>query len=344
MLSVLLMMLKVLGIIILILLGTILTLVLLVLFVPVRYRIMVHRKTQEEVPMSVKLTASWLLHILNAAFSYPEAAFLRVRIFCFTIFRSDKAQGEASAKRDEKQGKASRKKEPQKKLQVEKMSRVKPLPKELVHDKESCRQAEAENETVGQKRHDGNQKQAAKSETQKTDSQEETGNGNGKNTHTSKKKGIISKFLEFIRKLWAAIKNIKYTILKICDKIKHIVKNIQYYRKIIQSDTFKRAWAVCSGQVFSLLKSISPRKIQGNLLIGTGDPASTGQVLAIYGMLYPLLGNHIDIVPDFERQIIEGDLYVKGRITVFKALKTAWIVYFNKDLRRLIKLFKREAA
>ena len=93
-----------------------------------------------------------------------------------------------------------------------------------------------------------------------------------------------------------------------------------------------------------MLKSISPRKIRGSVLIGTGDPASTGQILAVYGMLYPLLGYHIDIVPDFEQQIIEGDLYVKGKITVFKALKTAWIVYFNKDLRRLIKLLKREAA
>lgn len=323
MLSVLLMILKVLGMILLILLGTILTLILLVLFVPVRYRIMVHRKTHEEVPVSVKLKATWFLHVLNAAFSYPEAAFLRIRIFCFTIFRSDKTQepetfDQKKEKNGEKPEKVSRKKEPGKKDLEEKPPEEKTLPpkllqKEPAHEKDSSDQA------------------------QTTDSREEAGD-------EKHKKGMISKLLEFIRKLWAAIRNIKYTILKICDKIKHIVKNIQYYRKIIQSDTFKRTWTVCSGQVFSLLKSVSPRKIQGNLLIGTGDPASTGQVLAIYGMLYPLLGNHIDIVPDFEQQIIEGDLYVKGRITVFKALKTAWIIYFNKDLRRLIKLLKREAA
>ena len=90
MLSVLLMILKVLGMILLILLGTILLLILLVLFVPVRYQIMLHRKVGEETPVTAKVKATWLLHALNAAFSYPEAAFLRVRIFCFTIFRSDK--------------------------------------------------------------------------------------------------------------------------------------------------------------------------------------------------------------------------------------------------------------
>ena len=45
-----------------------------------------------------------------------------------------------------------------------------------------------------------------------------------------------------------------------------------------------------------------------------------------------------------ENQIVEGELLVKGRITVFKALKMALVVFFNKDVRRLIKLLKREAV
>lgn len=321
MLSVLLTILKVLGIIILILLGTILTVILLVLFVPVRYRIMVHRKTQEETPVSVKLKATWLLHAVNAAFSYPEAAFVRVRIFCFTIFRSDKTKDRDTATGEDKEKEQKPQKPPSAKPLLQE-----PLLQEPVSEKGSGKPEE----NISDRKPEVHEKQ--------------TENDTAQNVSGKKKAGILSKLLEFIKKLWSVIKNIKYTILKICDKIKHIVKNIQYYIKILQSDTFKRAWTVCSGQVFSLLKSISPRKIEGSLLIGTGDPASTGQVLAVYGMLYPLLGNHIDIVPDFEQQIVEGDLYVKGKITVFKALKTAWIVYFNKDLRRLIKLFKREAA
>ncbi|MDE6963832.1 MAG: DUF2953 domain-containing protein, partial [Lachnospiraceae bacterium] len=117
-----------------------------------------------------------------------------------------------------------------------------------------------------------------------------------------------------------------------------------YYINIIKSDTFVRAFGVCSKQALSLLKSIGPRKVTGSLVIGTGDPAGTGQVMAAYGILYPLIGDHIAVTPDFERQIVEGDLLIKGKITVFRAVKTAWIIYFNRDLRRLIQLFKREAA
>lgn len=329
MLSVLLMILKVLGIIVLILLGTILLFILLVLFVPVRYQIILHRKVNEETPVTAKVKATWLLHVLNAAFSYPEAAFLWVRIFCFTIFRSDKSKETVQKEAIEKET-----------VQRE-AAQKRTVPKETIQDETS---QTIQNEEMKERTVQKEAEKKASSEDQKQNTSGMQDSVPPKKKEESKAGRKKNKLFEFFWKLWSIFKNIKYTIIRIYDKIKHIVKNIQYYLRIVQSDTFHRAWQVCSGQVFSLLKSIFPRKIRGNLLIGTGDPASTGQILAIYGILYPLLGNHIDIVPDFEQQIIEGDLLIKGKITVFKALKTAWIVYFNKDLRRLIKLFKREAA
>lgn len=307
--------LKILGIILLILLGIILMLLLLILFVPVRYWITVHRKTDEEVPVVVDLKVTWLLHILNVAFSYPAAAYVRVRVFCFTVFRPDKASKDKS-----EAGKASTEKKVISESKEEKEEQTREQAKEQAEKRE---EAETEKQTEEQKK---GQNEAEEDREDAADEERSP------------------KIFDFFKKLWSAIKNIKYTILRICDKIKHIVKNIRYYIKIIQSDTFKRAWKVCSGQVLLLLKAFAPKKLWGTLLIGTGDPASTAQVLAVYGMLYPLIGNHIDITPDFEQAIIEGDLLARGRITVFRLLKTAWIVFFNRDLRRLIKLFKREAA
>ena len=96
--------------------------------------------------------------------------------------------------------------------------------------------------------------------------------------------------------------------------------------------------------MIALLKCIKPRKLEGNLIVGTNDPATTGQIMAVYGILYPLIGNNITVTPDFDQQIVEGNLLIKGRITAFKILKIAWIIYFNKDIRRIVKLFKREAV
>ncbi len=284
MIAIVLNILKILGILLLALLGIALLLILLVLFIPVRYTLSGQKTSKQEAALSLRLKATWLLHILNMRFDYPHAAYLRVRIFCFTVFRSD------------------RKASSTKKSKSEKESAVKTKPEEKnVGTEPKNAQAEKEKEEEPTKR-------------------------------------------SFFKKLIFLLKNIKYTIIKICDKIKHIVKNIKYYLEILRSDSFKSAFAVCKTQIFSLLKSVRPRKIKGSLLIGTGDPASTGQVLAAYGMLYPLIGNNIAVTPDFENQIIEGDLFVKGKITVFRLLKTAWIIFFNKDIRRVIKLLKREAA
>lgn len=302
MVSILLMILKILGIILLVVLGIILTLVILVLFVPIRYRITAHRKVAEEIPAAVKVKVTWLLHIINAVFCYPEAAYVRVRVLCFTIFRSDKPGKKPKSKKKEIQ------KTPAAKEEKEEQSAGK--------IQEELKQEEPKN----------------------------TGDNKQNKDHHRQEEEEEASLIKFLKKLWSAIKNIKYTIIQIYDKINHIIKNIRYYIKIIKSDTFKRALSVCSVQALSLLKSILPKKLKGKLLIGTGDPAGTGQVLAVYGMLYPLLGNHIDITPDFDRQIVEGDLFIKGKITVFKLIKAAWIVYFNRDLRRLLKLFKREAA
>lgn len=294
MISILFTILKILGIFLLTVLGILLVLAVLVLFVPVRYRISAYRRMAEEIPVAAEVKVTWLLHILNAAFSYPEAAYVRVRVFCFTVFCDAHA-------------------------------------KEPIENSGIKQDKAPENS----KEHDGHIDEERPEE------------------EHSKEKEIVEEdfeeepkatLLDFLKRIWNALKNIKYTITKICDKIKHIIKNIRYYIKIIKSNTFHRAWTVCREQVFSLLKSILPKKLKGNFLIGTGDPASTGQVLSVYGILYPLLGNHINITPDFEQQVLEGELFIKGKITLFKAVKTAGIIYFNKDFRRLIKLFKREAA
>ena len=321
MISMLLMILKILGILLLTVLGIILLLVIFVLFVPVRYQVSAHRKKEEETPITANIRITWLLHILNAAFSYPEAQYVRVRVFCFTVFRSNKPKKEPKPKKNSRE-KNSDVKDKEKAGETRQEQLIESGEEKAWQEQKANKEQEEEKQKEQENQEEQKEGEASK------DNEEEHG----------------PKLVGFLKKIWSILKNIKYTISKICDKIKHIVKNIQYYIKIIKSDTFHRAWSVCSAQVFSLLKGILPKKFRGNLLIGTGDPASTGQVLAVYGMLYPLIGNHIDITPDFEQQIVEGELFIKGKITVFRILKTAWIVYFNKDLRRLIKLFKREAA
>lgn len=311
MISVLLTVLKVLGILILSLLGVVILVLLLVLFVPVRYRIYAERKLESGLPVLAKMKATWLFHLLNVHFSYPEEAYIKVRIGCFTIFRSDRTKEKPDKEEAVPESKSS-----------EKTAKT---------DGKTKEETEVRTEKEEQIKEEG-KKEELKEEKRMTGEKEKS-----EDEENPTRKNFFRKFLALLR-------NLRYTITQICDKIKKIVKNIKYYMDVISSAEFQKAFKLCGTQAGALLRHICPKKIKGDLLIGTGDPASTGQVLAIYGMLYPFLGNQIMVTPDFEQQIVEGKLLVKGRITLFRLIRCAWIIYFNKDMRRVINMLKREAV
>ena len=101
--------LKIIGIILLVVLGLILFLLLLVLFVPIRYRIDASKDAEGEQQIHALIKVTWFLHLLNIRFLYPEEAYLRVRIACFTLFRSDQPTKEAASSK--KNAAAEKKKE-----------------------------------------------------------------------------------------------------------------------------------------------------------------------------------------------------------------------------------------
>lgn len=312
MVTILLSALKIIGIFLLCLLLLILALLLFVLFVPVRYKIQGYRRENDEAPVRIAVKATWLLHILNITFRYPEEAFVRVRIFCFTVFSTEKQE-----KKEEKDKAAVTEKADQ----TEK--------KDSGNETENTDEAKKAPDTTEPAPAKESENDAQASQTMQEEPDQEP------------EEPTLTKFF---KKLFGLLKNIKYTIWQIYDKIKHIIKNIRYYIKIIESDAFSRAWSVCSKEVFSLLKSILPGKLSADFVIGTGDPASTAKILSVYGILYPMTGDHIRITPEFERSVVEGDFFIKGKITVIRLLKTAIKLYFNKDLRKVIRLFKKEAA
>ena len=341
--------LKIIGIILLVVLGLILFLLLLVLFVPIRYRIDASKDAEGEQQIHALIKVTWLLHLLNIRFLYPEEAYLRVRIACFTLFRSDQPTKEAASSK--KNAAAEKKKESEAKtVKTSKASREAEDTLLATEDVEGSGEQPQTMDEDGWSPIDNTQikpdekteaklKDALKNQTEnathtETDSEEST----------SKWELLREKILWCIRKIWKLLKNIRYTIQSIYDKIRNIIHHIRYYYRVLQSELFGRTWEKYSKEVLCLLKRIAPRKIKGYLHIGMEDPATTGQILGYYGMLYPFIGEHIDVIPDFEHVILEGTLKIRGNITLFQAVRIACTIYFDKDLQKLIRLLKREVA
>ncbi|MDO4277650.1 MAG: DUF2953 domain-containing protein [Lachnoclostridium edouardi] len=80
-----------------------------------------------------------------------------------------------------------------------------------------------------------------------------------------------------------------------------------------------------------------PKKVRGKLYIGFEDPYMTGQAMAVAGLLCPIYKNALQVYPDFENQILEGELFIKGRVRLSSAAALAFHLFRNRKFRKLLK-------
>lgn len=153
------------------------------------------------------------------------------------------------------------------------------------------------------------------------------------------KKSIIQRVKE---KTSALFQKIKYTIKSIYDRMKKIITHIKYYWELLIEEENKLLLLRCKKQLKKLFFSIRPTRIETDLLVGTGEPDTTGYFLAIYSMLIPYLGKYNNIRADFDNKVLQGKILIKGKVTVYIILLCAGRVYFDKQLRVLLKKLKRE--
>lgn len=317
MLHILLLILKIIGIVLLSILGILLLGIVCALFVPVRYRIEAVRQEGEgQPPAAIRVKVTWLLHLINFLIRFDGELFVRVRIFLLTILRIPQKEGRRKkAEQEESSGKKKKQKEQEDSVKQEKKEEPAEITQTLPED-ESAGPMEAE---------EGEED---------TDTQEKPGFWD--------KLRVIPKILQrLVEKIRGLFENIEYTINKFCDKIRSVSDTIEYYREVVEGEAFKRSFALCQGELLTIVKSLKPRKFEASLIVGMDDPASTGEILAVCGMLYPIIGGHVDVRGDFEQKRLEGEILIVGKLRMFTFLRTAVRIYFNKDIRKLYRLLKR---
>lgn len=324
MLHILLLILKIIGIVILCLLGVLVLGIACALFVPVRYRVEAVRKEGEgEPPVILRVKVTWLLHFVNLVLRFDGSLFVRARIMIITLFRLPKKERRIKKERRRTKNVAG--------------------PEETAGN-EGAREEPEKAATAGQA-------ESPETAPEKQEERENAAPQPAKQDAPEKKPSFLDKLRavpEILRGIFSKIKglfeNIQYTIRKFCDKIKSASDTIEYYRGVIEGEAFQRSFALCKGELLRIGKSLKPQKFQAQLIVGMDDPAATGQILAYCGMLYPLLGGYVDVAGDFEKKRLEGHVLVKGKLRFFTFLRAAVRVYFNKDIRKLYKLLKKEAA
>lgn len=345
MLHIILLILKITGILLLCILGILLLAFCCVLFVPLRYRIEVLREEGEgKPPFSVRIRITWLLHLINVFLCYPAEVYVRARIFLFTVFRipEKEKKGKKTGKQKDKDDRTDGGRE----------GTAGPEGAQTGGKDEDAGNAERDALAATKTEGDRQTTPAGPEAAEDAAAVEAQADGAAQSREPSgligrwigKLRELIDKLREIFRKIRTAVENIQYTIRHFCDKIKSALDNIQYYREVVESEAFHHSWLLCRKQAGALLREIKPDRFEAELVIGTEDPAVTGEFLAVCGMLYTFMGQNVRIVGDFERAHVEGYVYMKGAVHVFPFLCAAVKVYWNKDIRTLIKLFKKEAV
>ena len=309
MLAVILSVLKTIGIVLLVVLLIIIVLALLLLFVPIRYRIKGNYPETvfadgEGFDMEkayLSVKFSWLLHILSGGLVYPEKTEFVVRVLGIRVFPR-----KAKEKKD-------------------KESDNKDCPAVIVKSEGF----DDDDNIVSE-----NEKEVTEFDNTSEGNIECVDEGEEEETFFEKLEKIAKTATELISRPQHVFGKIRYTIFRLCDKISML-------KTTLENPIFERAYNLVKAKLIRLLKMILPDKHKIEVYLGVGDPATEAELMAVYGMLYPILIDNLKFYPDFENRALGADIDLKGHITVFTVIYCVAVCYFNKDVKKVIKRFKK---
>ncbi len=326
--AVLLSALKVTGIVILVILAIFLALVLLILFVPIRYRFTGSWKADRDI-YDFKLDITWFLYLIRG-----KAWFLRnkdsevdegygheLKVLWFQLIPGKEEDYEED-------------------YYPEDLYPVSTEFSDTASDTEESVSYVAEtSETNGYQEHSYTENMTD----EKADEPEEEEEEEIRIPERISEK--LKEFASFLKrlpkKISAAGKRAGYKIHSICDKIKELFEKAGYYKDLMEKESTREALILLRDEVLFKLKVLKPVKYRLNMLYGFDDPALTGEVTGVLSLVFLSFGKNVTYTPDFDRMVLEGDIFMKGGIRVITLLIILWKLYFSKDFREFYRAVRR---
>lgn len=303
--------LKIIGFVLLGIFGLVLLLLGIVLFVPVRYK---GHGVKNDAEMDLDVNVTWLLHLIMIGVHVGKDGLKKEGRIAFYRLFEDKAPKKRKKDKDDTVETHYLKKETEEEAKKEKIPDDAPGDTEIVSETPDF---ESQPENTTEAVHEENTTPSDTEDESIAESREKV----KKKRHKKKRK-----------------KRKKSTELTLKGRLLNLFKNRDYISLAIDKkiDSVDKAME----RVAKLLKHILPRKLYGSLKFGFDDPSTTGKVLGIISILYGVTGPFLKLEPDFENKVFAADLRFKGKIRIFTVLLLAALVYFNKDLRKLLKYIK----
>lgn len=355
MLSIVLFILKFIGITLLVILGIVLLIIASVLFVPIRYRLdgaFLDEKKRGEVQVS------WAGPVIKAkaGYEYGKEFFYFIRILGITMLASGDQKtiftriSDWKRKRKEKKYKKEQKKQ-------EKRKKEKNI-EEPVFLPEPEKLNQTDRNTSVQK-NDLNEKEEGYPDKRVDDMDDLDGidpvpygevslkpsnhlkSKNKQKTVEEPKERWYNKIIKIIAGIPGRIKHILDAGEDFKDKFEEKSEDLydkyealeRFYYKKQTNDVMQKMMGLVQRTIFYVL----PVRYRGHLRYGFSDPSITGKTYGILCMLGITLRKGFQINPDFQEAALEGDISIRGRIRIFYFVRIAVILFFDKQLKAVYK-------
>ncbi len=275
--------LKIIGILLLVILGLLLAVLLIVLLVSIRYRVEGARSPDDGV-LTAKGKVSWLLSIFAVTFVYDQDFSWKIRICGIPLKQKEK---DSSVEETVSDG------EPMEMDLDARLDAI--LPEEpSTEDKPlilQTQEAAAERIDI-----EGEPAPAEK-------------------VSFSKKIRILwQKMIHMVRSLWEKLQSLRAAIAAIPEKVRSIKRQADTWIAFARSEEVKQLLRICRKQIRQILRHLLPTKLRIRGNFGFADPATTGQLNGILYMLPEKYQKGLQLQPHFDRECLDGELLLKGRI------------------------------
>lgn len=330
MLHIIIFILKIIGILLLVILGLILLLVSSVLFVPITYKVRAERK---DGVIQVRAVAGWMFRLLSVHYrlhtSQEPMQLLQGRILGIPVWKPLEPRKEKPKKAEKKSKEKQSKPKQMEAKQLEQKAEVKSsdkakerLKKDLTPGTAVATIPQPEPEVSRQE-----QPQDKKAQTKPP------------------RQSILKKLLYAIRRIYGKITAIGRGLFSLVVKLLHMPEKasetIGTLTDFWNLEENVKARESIWRELKFLWKHSRPRKADLTLHFGFEDPSWTGQCMGVLSILNVWYPGRIFLKPEFEQEIFEGTLYIKGHMMLAVPLLSIFRLWRDENVMKMYRRFRQ---
>lgn len=120
-------------------------------------------------------------------------------------------------------------------------------------------------------------------------------------------------------------------------KIRSALEKKDQIMAFLRDEENRRTFRLVKKQLVKVVRHVMPVRLEGEVTFGFDDPYRTGQLLSAAALLYPVYRDRIRITPVFDREVLEGELKLEGRIRLAVLLGAAVRLGMDRNFRKLVR-------